>query len=310
MRALLLLSFLPLLMLAGCGGNPEGGDSGFKQPPDPLAINFWTVNLPNGRVGQWYETYFSITGGVGPFAWSRSEGYFPPGLYLASTNTSTVELSGTPTMAGTWIFTVQVIDSHGRKRSGDFVITIDAFADYDMPASGDVVFIIDASLESSYAGGGYTSQLDAERAKWDELKLLLTTAHNFDVIRIGGVNEYDALFGSLQVASSTNLSTADSNMLALTSSGDAAFYSALQAAVTQYGTGTRVIILGGARPGADSGAPGGFIEIPEIHAGLEQWLQSAPNVRIDAHLFGVNSEVELLFQNLTHRTNGAWYWHQ
>ena len=51
----------------------------------------------------------TATGGTTPYTWSRSSGTLPPGL----TMTTAGVLSGTPTTAGTFTFTVQVIDSAG-----------------------------------------------------------------------------------------------------------------------------------------------------------------------------------------------------
>ena len=51
-----------------------------------------------------------MTGGTSPFTWSVSAGTLPPGLTLGA---STGLLSGTPTTAGSYSFTVKVTDSSG-----------------------------------------------------------------------------------------------------------------------------------------------------------------------------------------------------
>lgn len=51
-----------------------------------------------------------VTGGTAPYSWSLSAGALPPGLTL---NTSTGDISGTPTTAGTYNFTVKVSDATG-----------------------------------------------------------------------------------------------------------------------------------------------------------------------------------------------------
>jgi hypothetical protein len=55
-----------------------------------------------------YSTTLVATGGVGPFNWSIISGQFPPGLALSATNGV---ISGTPTQAGPFNFTVRVNDS-------------------------------------------------------------------------------------------------------------------------------------------------------------------------------------------------------
>lgn len=52
----------------------------------------------------------TVTGGTSPFTWSVSAGALPPGLTLGA---STGLLSGTPTTAGSYSFTVKVTDSGG-----------------------------------------------------------------------------------------------------------------------------------------------------------------------------------------------------
>ncbi len=65
---------------------------------------------PGGEVGVAYSDQLTVTGGTSPFTWSISSGTLPPGLTLSA---STGLLSGTPTTAGSYAFTVKVTDSSG-----------------------------------------------------------------------------------------------------------------------------------------------------------------------------------------------------
>ena len=58
---------------------------------------------PAGQVGNWYSTTFTATGGSGTYTWSDT-GTLPPGTSL---NTSTGTVSGTPTTAGSFSFTLR-----------------------------------------------------------------------------------------------------------------------------------------------------------------------------------------------------------
>jgi hypothetical protein len=70
-----------------------------------------TTNLPTtGQVGLAYSGTLTATNGVGPYVWSIADGSLPPGLTLATGNGASTTLSGTPTGAGSYSFTVQVID--------------------------------------------------------------------------------------------------------------------------------------------------------------------------------------------------------
>jgi hypothetical protein len=67
-----------------------------------------TAPFHNGEVGVAYAPIgLSATGGVQPYTWTISDGQLPAGLALASDGT----VSGTPTSAGTFAFTVQVADA-------------------------------------------------------------------------------------------------------------------------------------------------------------------------------------------------------
>jgi hypothetical protein len=76
-------------------------------PTTPLVLTA-TAPFHNGEVGVAYAPIgLSATGGVQPYTWTISDGQLPAGLALASDGT----VSGTPTSAGTFAFTVQVADA-------------------------------------------------------------------------------------------------------------------------------------------------------------------------------------------------------
>ena len=65
--------------------------------------------LKSGQVGQYYEQQMDATGGTLPYHWSiAAGGNLPDGLNI---DPDTGLISGTPTTAGTFGFTVQVTDS-------------------------------------------------------------------------------------------------------------------------------------------------------------------------------------------------------
>jgi uncharacterized repeat protein (TIGR01451 family) len=63
---------------------------------------------PAGQIGAAYSDTLTVTGGISPYAWSVSAGSLPAGITLKP---ATGILSGTPTAAGTFHFTVRVTDA-------------------------------------------------------------------------------------------------------------------------------------------------------------------------------------------------------
>ena len=76
---------------------------------------------PSGEANVAYSNQLTVTGGTSPFTWSVSSGSLPPGLTL---NASTGLLSGTPTTAGTYTFTVKVTDASGLSDTKPVTLTI------------------------------------------------------------------------------------------------------------------------------------------------------------------------------------------
>ncbi len=97
-----------LLALAACGGS--GGDNPFNPPPPaPPPLSISTSSLPDGDLDQPYSFTLQASGGTGTRTWSLASGSgpLPDDLTLSSSGV----ISGSPTVEGTFNFTVQVTDS-------------------------------------------------------------------------------------------------------------------------------------------------------------------------------------------------------
>ncbi|MCA8917522.1 MAG: putative Ig domain-containing protein [Planctomycetes bacterium] len=94
-------------------------DSGSNQTSAQLSV---TVNAsvqidsvaPSGGMqGTSYNHTFTCTGGFGTYTWSHAAGPMPPGMSLSASTQPTAMLVGTPTVVGTYVFTIRVIESGG-----------------------------------------------------------------------------------------------------------------------------------------------------------------------------------------------------
>jgi hypothetical protein len=89
-------------------------DNGNRTASQVLSIRIQSIltivqstTLPTGIVGSEYSHPLAATGGVSPYIWSMMPGSSVPGLFLSSAGV----LSGTPSVANTFSFTIQVKDN-------------------------------------------------------------------------------------------------------------------------------------------------------------------------------------------------------
>ena len=81
-------------------------------------------SLANATVGTAYSQSMSASGGMGPYSLSVTAGVLPPGLTLAPSGT----LSGTPTTAGDFSFTVTATDAQSFTGTGNYTVHVAAIA--------------------------------------------------------------------------------------------------------------------------------------------------------------------------------------
>jgi len=81
-------------------------------PVRPLVMDSSSPILNSGTVGSSYIANLFADGGTRPYRWSIVAGQLPSGLSLSNGT-----ISGTPTTAGTYTFTVRVTDNGGQQVS-------------------------------------------------------------------------------------------------------------------------------------------------------------------------------------------------
>ena len=89
---------------------------GYGNEVCPLAVT--TLTLPGGTVGTSYSQTLAGTGGAGTYVWTET-GALPAGLTLSGAGV----ISGTPTAAGAFPFTITMTDVNGQSTTGSVSIT-------------------------------------------------------------------------------------------------------------------------------------------------------------------------------------------
>ncbi|KKL95045.1 hypothetical protein LCGC14_1858540 [marine sediment metagenome] len=83
----------------------------------PALLVVMTSALPGGQMGVPYNTTITAMGGVPPYTWAIVLGALPAGLTLGAADGV---LGGTPTVTGSFIFTVEATDSAGTAATRKF----------------------------------------------------------------------------------------------------------------------------------------------------------------------------------------------
>ncbi|MBQ1049525.1 fibronectin type III domain-containing protein [Micromonospora sp. C51] len=76
---------------------------------------------PLGEVEAAYSNQFTVVGGTAPFSWSLADGSLPPGLTL---DPATGNLTGLPTVANAYPFTIRVTDAFGLTDTQNFRLIV------------------------------------------------------------------------------------------------------------------------------------------------------------------------------------------
>jgi plastocyanin domain-containing protein len=112
---------LALALAVGLGVSGAANAAPGQGTGDP---SITTTSLPSGAVGTSYSQAVDVVGTFPPFTWLVESGSLPPGLSLPTATSGSGTISGTPTNAGTYDFTLQVTDVIGDSASQALSITI------------------------------------------------------------------------------------------------------------------------------------------------------------------------------------------
>jgi Tol biopolymer transport system component len=134
-------TFNPVIQATDSGS--QSTSTTFKLKVTAISITTGTVN--NGVVGAAYTKNLTATGGVAPYTWTVTDGSLPTGLSLSTSGT----ISGTPTAAGDFTFTIQASDVNGQTDTATYTTTMTQ------------THISTASLPNGKVGNAYTKTMTA-----------------------------------------------------------------------------------------------------------------------------------------------------
>ena len=88
-------------------------------------ITLSPATLADGKTGQPYTTQLTTNGGIAPYTLTRILPGLPPGLdYVNAGGSAVGNITGTPTRAGTYTFTIVISDANGCQVSQQFTMLI------------------------------------------------------------------------------------------------------------------------------------------------------------------------------------------
>lgn len=114
-------------------------------------IQITTTSLPVGTISVSYNQTVATTGGVGTLAFTISTGTLPTGL---SINATTGAITGTPSAAGSYNFTVRVEDDDTVDTQAFTVVVYDELEMSPDPISGDDSVYIEAGSQVQFSAAG------------------------------------------------------------------------------------------------------------------------------------------------------------
>ncbi|GHS95810.1 hypothetical protein AGMMS50276_12800 [Synergistales bacterium] len=192
--------------------------------PAPVAPTITTTVLASGTVGVAYSQTLAATGDA-PITWSLNGGSLPSGLTLSSAGA----ISGNPTAAGAFAFTVKALNGVNPDATKNFSITIAAAPPTLDPLNNVTIGNVSTNLGDNASGTGWTwNALTKTLALTGDLKSEIKIASETTEITVRVANNVNVPKiikkgnGSLKItgAAGKTLSVSNTNGPAISSEGD------------------------------------------------------------------------------------------
>lgn len=147
------------------------------------AVSIQTTAVPNGLVKHSYLGVIAAGGGCAPYKWSVSAGSLPAGVAIkASSDTKSISLSGTPTNAASYSFTVSVTGCGGGVAKHSYKVVIQAQADH----------VVDLSWRASTSNDvkGYNIYRGPDGKSWRKVNASLMASTAFSDLTVADRSTY------------------------------------------------------------------------------------------------------------------------
>ena len=135
-----------------------------------LAIQ--TKSVPNGIVKDPYLGVIAATGGCTPYKWQVASGALPSGVVLkTASDTKSITLSGLPTKAASYSFTISVTGCGGGVAKTPYRVVIQAKADH----------VVDLNWKASTSSdvAGYNIYRGPDGRSWKKVNVSLAAATTY-----------------------------------------------------------------------------------------------------------------------------------
>lgn len=151
--------------VTGCSGySSQVAYKVIIQPKTSGGLAISTTSLPNGTIGAAYSAVVNASGGCTPYKWAVASGALPAGVTArASSTTTSVSLTGTPTAAATDSFTLKVTGCSGVTSQEAYRVVIQSTANH----------VVDLSWKASTSSdiAGYNVYRSPDGATWKKMNV-------------------------------------------------------------------------------------------------------------------------------------------
>lgn len=146
-------------------------------------VSITTPKLPNGTVNTAYSAVISAGGGCTPYTWWLLSGSLPAGVgHTASASTTSLKLTGTPTTAASYSFTISVMGCKKHVSQQSYTVVIQSGANHVVDLNWN------ASTSTNVAG--YNVYRSPDGTTWKRINASLVASTLYDDATVSNGSTY------------------------------------------------------------------------------------------------------------------------